>query len=83
MDHEETNDTICTMMATRLEEKEVAVMLLHYRLGHLSFGKICKAFPGVTRGVDKSKLLCDAYEFAKHTRISYISRGIRSISPLC
>jgi hypothetical protein len=26
MDHEENNDTICTMLATRLEEKEVAVM---------------------------------------------------------
>jgi hypothetical protein len=50
MDHEEANDSICTMLATRLEEKEVAVMLLHCRLGHLSFGKICKAFPDVMCG---------------------------------
>jgi hypothetical protein len=81
MDHEGTNGTICTMLATRMEEKEVAVMLLHCRLGHLSFDKICKAFPDVMCGVNKSKLLCDACEFAKHTRTSYISRGIRSISP--
>jgi hypothetical protein len=32
-------------------------------------------------GVDKSKLLCDACEFAKHMRTSYISRGLKSISP--
>jgi hypothetical protein len=80
MDHEGTNGTICTMLATRMEE-EVEVMLLHCRLGHLSFDKICKAFPDVMCGVDKSKLLCDACEFAKHIRTSYISRGIRSTSP--
>jgi hypothetical protein len=50
MDHEGTNGTICTMLATRMEEKEVAVMLLHCRLGHLSFDKICKAFPDVMCG---------------------------------
>jgi peptidoglycan hydrolase CwlO-like protein len=81
MDHEGTNDTICTILATRMEEKEVAVMLLHYRLGHISFDKICKAFPDAMCGVDKSKLLCRACELAKRTRTSYISRGIRSISP--
>jgi hypothetical protein len=32
-------------------------------------------------GVDKNKLVCDACEFGKHTRSSYVSRGIMSISP--
>jgi len=32
-------------------------------------------------GVDKNKLFCDACEFAKHTRSSYVSRGIRNVSP--
>jgi hypothetical protein len=33
------------------------------------------------RGVNRSKLKCDACEYAKHTRTSYVSKGIRSISP--
>ena len=38
-------------------------------------------FPDVMSGVDRSKLKCDACEYAKHTRTSYVSKGIRSISP--
>jgi hypothetical protein len=37
-------------------------------------------FPNILCGVDKSKLFCDACEFAKHKRTSYVSRGIRSVS---
>ena len=81
MDHEGTNDTLCTMLAARIGEKEAAVMLLHCRLGHLSFDKISKAFPNVMCGADKNKLFCDACEYVKHTRTSYLSRGIRSASP--
>jgi hypothetical protein len=55
MDHEETNDTRCTMLAMKLEENEVVVMLLHYRLGHLSFDKICTTFPDVMYGWIKSR----------------------------
>lgn len=32
-------------------------------------------------GVDKTKLCCDACEYAKHTRTSYASREITSVSP--
>jgi hypothetical protein len=32
-------------------------------------------------GVDRTKLSCDACEYAKHTRTSYVSRGIQSVSP--
>jgi hypothetical protein len=32
-------------------------------------------------GVGLNKLKCDACEYAKHTRTSYVSKGIRSISP--
>ncbi|WVZ55206.1 hypothetical protein U9M48_005899 [Paspalum notatum var. saurae] len=46
-----------------------------------SFDKICKVFPDVMSGVDKNQLFCDACEYAKHTRTSYVSRGIRSVSP--
>jgi hypothetical protein len=64
-----------------MEGKEASVMLLHCRMGHLSFDKICTMFPNIMCGMDKSKLFCDAYEFAKHTRTSYVSRGVRSVSP--
>lgn len=39
----------------------------------------CKLFPDVMHGVDKTKLKHDACEFAKHTRMSYVSEGPRSI----
>jgi len=31
--------------------------------------------------VNKSNLMCDACEYGKHTRSSYVSRGLRSLSP--
>jgi transposase InsO family protein len=81
IDREGTNEALCTVLAATTGEKEASVMLLHCRLGHLSFSKMCKAFPNVMCGVDKNKLFCDACEFAKHTRTSYLSKGIRSVSP--
>jgi hypothetical protein len=48
---------------------------------HLSFDKMSKVVPDVMCGVDKNKLVCGACEFGQHTRTSYVSRGIRSISP--
>ncbi|KAJ1272565.1 hypothetical protein BS78_06G212200, partial [Paspalum vaginatum] len=50
MDREGTNDALCTVLAIKMGEKEFTVMLLHCRLGHLSFDKICKAFPDVMCG---------------------------------
>jgi len=40
-----------------------------------------KVFPDVTCGADKDKLFCDACKFAKHTRTSYASKGMKSVSP--
>jgi len=56
-------------------------MLLHCRLGHISFDIMSRMFPNETCKVDKRKLLCDACEFGKHTRTSYVSKGLRSVSP--
>jgi hypothetical protein len=55
------------------------VMLRHCGMGHLSFDKMSKISVEVMCGVDKNKLVCDACEFRKHTRTSYVSRGIRSL----
>jgi len=51
-------------------------MLLHYRLGHMSFDIMNRIFSDEMSKVDKRKLLCDACEFGKHTRTSYVSRGL-------
>ena len=81
MDRKEINNTSCTVFAATMGEKEARVILLHCRLGHLSFDKMCKSFPNIMCGVDKNKLFCDACELAKHKWASYVSRGIRSVSP--
>ena len=47
----------------------------------MAFDKMFRVFPDVMDEVDKTKLCCDACEYAKHTRTSYVSRGIRSVSP--
>ena len=40
-----------------------------------------RIFPDVMCGISKDNLSCDACEYAKHTRDSYVSKGLRSISP--
>jgi len=61
-------------------EDEAKVMLLHCRLGHISFDIMSKMFPHEMSKVNKSNLICDACEYGKHTRSSYVSRGSRSLS---
>jgi hypothetical protein len=53
----------------------------HCRMGHMAFDKMFQAFPDVMNGVDTTKLSCDACDYAKHARMSYVSRGIISVSP--
>uniref|UniRef100_A0A0A8ZPJ4 GAG-pre-integrase domain-containing protein n=1 Tax=Arundo donax TaxID=35708 RepID=A0A0A8ZPJ4_ARUDO len=35
-----------------------------------------KVFPDIMSKVDKNKMICDACEFGKHTRTSYVSKGL-------
>ena len=62
-------------------DKEIKAMIHHCRMGHISFDKMIRVFPDVMSGVDMSKLKYDACEYAKHTRSSYVSKGLRSIAP--
>jgi transposase InsO family protein len=80
IDREAPNNTVSTVLAATMGEKEAMVMFYHCRMGHLSFDKMSKVFADVMCGVDKNKLVCDACEFGKHARSSYVSRGIMSIS---
>lgn len=78
MDQEVQPDLVC---AATMEDKEKQAMIHHCRMGHISFYKTSRVFPDVMCGIGKGKLTCDACEYAKHTRASYVSKGLRSISP--
>jgi hypothetical protein len=67
---------ICHALSVIANEDEAKVMLLHCQLGHISFDIMSRTFPEQICKVDKRKLLCDACEFGKHTRTSYVSRGL-------
>ena len=78
MDQEVQPDLVC---AATMEDKEKQAMIHHCRMGHVSFDKMSRIFPDVMCGIGKGKLTCDACEYAKHTRATYVSKGLRSISP--
>ena len=56
-------------------------LLLHYRLGHLSFQALGRKFPSLFASCCKDKLGCDVCELAKHTRATYPSSSERSQNP--
>jgi transposase InsO family protein len=78
MDQEVQPDLVC---AATMEDKEKEAMIHHCRMGHVSFDKMGRIFPDVICGIGKLKLTCDACKYAKHTRATYVSKGLRSISP--
>lgn len=57
---------------------EREVLLYHRRLRHLSFESLSQLYPDLFKIVDKSKLVCDACEFGKHTQSTYSSIGFQS-----
>jgi hypothetical protein len=64
-----------------IEGTEKKIMLLHYRLGHVSIESLSKLYPDVFKKVDTSRLVYDACELGKHTRSTYASIGLRSCEP--
>lgn len=67
--------------AATMEDKEKQAMIHHCRMGHVSFDEMSRIFHDIMCGISNGKLTCDACEYAKHTRASYVSKGLRSISP--
>lgn len=63
------------------EGVEAVVLLQHCCLGHLSFDSLSRLQLELMGKVDRSKLVCDACEFGKHTRSAYSSIGLRSVEP--
>jgi GAG-pre-integrase domain len=62
------------------ETPELELLLLHCRLCHIPFTVLEKLYPKLYSKCSKAKLVCDACEFAKHTRTTYPSFGSRSSS---
>jgi transposase InsO family protein len=81
LDRRETDEALCTALTVVTNDDEARLILQHCRLGHMSFDTMSKIFPEEMKKVDKEKLVCDACEFGKHTRTSYVSRGLRSTLP--
>ena len=57
---------------------EDELLLHHQRIGHSSFGVLSRLYSSLYEKADKQKLVCDACEFGKHTRSSYVGSGNRS-----
>ena len=81
IDRDKMGHEASSVLAAIVGGKESMALVHHCRMGHMAFDKMFQVFPDVMNGVDRTKLCCDACEYAKHTRTSYVSRGIRSVSP--
>lgn len=57
-------------------------LLQHRRLGHMSFPILGQLCPNLYNKVKKENLVCDACQFGKQTRSSYVSSDNRSDTPL-
>uniref|UniRef100_A0ACD5VL93 Uncharacterized protein n=1 Tax=Avena sativa TaxID=4498 RepID=A0ACD5VL93_AVESA len=71
MDRDKMGQETSSMLAAIVGEKE-SMVVHHCRMGHIAFDKMFEAFPDVMNGVDRTKLNCDACEYARHTRTSYV-----------
>jgi GAG-pre-integrase domain len=57
---------------------EDLLLLHHRRMGHPYFSLLSRLYPSLFEKANKEILVCDACEFDKHTRSSYVSSGSRS-----
>lgn len=74
---------ISPAVATVLSSSPLNEFLLqHRRLGHMSFATLGQLYPNLYSRINKDSLVCDACEFGKHTRSSYMSSDNRSTQPL-
>jgi GAG-pre-integrase domain len=62
------------------KNSEMEMILWHRRLDHMSFSALERIFPDLFKKCSKSELVCDACEFAKHTKTTYPSFGSRSLN---
>ena len=77
LDRKEDDRLIDASLVVGINEDEARVMLQHCQLGHLSFDTMAKMFPEMMSKVDKRKTICDACEYGKLSRATYVSRRLR------
>jgi hypothetical protein len=77
------DNDISPMVAAALSYSPLGeVLLLHHRLGHMPFGTIGQLYLGLLNKISKEKLVCDACQYGKQTRSSYVLSNNRSSVPL-
>jgi Integrase core domain/GAG-pre-integrase domain len=55
------------------------LLLHHRRMSHPSFSFLSRLYPSLVEKANKEILVCDACEFGKHIRSSYVSSGSKSV----
>jgi GAG-pre-integrase domain len=75
----EQGSSILDVKAYFTGNPEMKMILWHHRLGHMSFSDLERIFPDLFKKYSRSELVCDACEFAKHTRTTYPSLDSRSL----
>jgi hypothetical protein len=78
LDKEVSPFVAAMLSSSQLEE----FLLQHRRLGHMSFPILSQLYPDLYNKVKKEKLVCDACQFGKQTRSSYVPSNNRSTTPL-
>lgn len=78
LDKEVSPSVAAVLSSSPLEE----FLLQHRRLGHISFAILGQLYPELFNKVRNYNLSCDACQFGKQTRSSYMSSDNRSDTPL-
>ena len=66
---------------SNLSNKEGAIMLWHFRLGHPNFQYLRKLFPTLFKNINPKLLQCEICQFSKHVRSNYPIQGYKSSHP--
>jgi transposase InsO family protein len=78
MDVNMSHAVVAATSSSPLEE----FLLYHRRLGHMSFISLGYLYPDLYNKVSKENLVCDACQYGKQTRSSYLLSDNRSTVPL-
>ena len=78
LDDNMSHKVAAVLTPTPLEE----FLLLHRRLGHMSFITLGQLYPTLYNKISKESLVCDACQYGKQTRSSYAPSDNRSNVPL-
>jgi hypothetical protein len=77
------DNNISSAAATKVSSSPLDEFLLHHRrMGHLSFAVLSQLYPNLYCKISKEQLVCDACQYGKQPRSSYLSSDNRSSVPL-